>query len=54
MSNFIFTTSTSKSQYTVTLLGVASFALLSQNSFVDLVITSLELPHLNNNQKKVG
>ena len=35
-------------------LGVTSFALLSQSYFLDLVTTSLELPHLNNYQKKVG
>ncbi|MEH1872099.1 hypothetical protein [Nostoc sp.] len=52
MSNFIFTSCTNKSQCDVTLVGVTSFAVLSQNSFVDLVTTSLELPHLNNNQKK--
>ena len=54
MSNIIFTSCTNKSQCGVTLVGVTSFALLSQNSFVDLVATSLELPHLNNYQKKVG
>ncbi|BAZ33971.1 hypothetical protein NIES4074_64850 (plasmid) [Cylindrospermum sp. NIES-4074] len=78
MSNFIFTSFTNKSQCGVTLVGVASFVVLSQNSFLDLVrnltakargflslrhyakgaeilvTTSLELPHLNNYQKKVG